>query len=352
MSRAAARSALKGLLELLPGHLGEGSSTSKSFEARLARLTRHARRRRWVPAATALSRAATERRLAHELLAGSYVRLGDGVRQRVVSVSAMGDEGPDSLIERLFPPGTRATVPVALVMGERGTTFVARALERGLRASHSGVGLATRGRITIQGRPLDLTSIGRRKSADSLLGDPRVDAVVGAVSPRSVLAHGLGIARADVAVLIDPAPGEDRSLYEAALGVVLSAGPVTIVVGAHNPFREQLMRSDAAERLVVVAPRESDERASAHARHGGFVAHLARDGGGRRVELRKGGELVGSMPLAWHRPEAPAEPTGKERARALLASGAAFAVRLMDPATIHPSGWTYRDSGVITSNRR
>jgi hypothetical protein len=350
ISRAAAHLALTGLMELLSGQSG-GTAARSRFERRMVRLLRQAKRRQWTPAAAAIVQAATEQRLAHALLAGNYVRLGEGVCQQVVSAPAMVGQTADRLLERLFPPGSRATIPVALVMGERGTKFVTRALGQALRASFRRVGLAVGDRITIEGRPVDPTSIGRRKGADVLLGDPRVEAVVGTASLRSILARGLGVGRADVVVLVDPSPGADLTSYEAGLEVVLNAEPTTVVVGVGNPFAERLTGGVRARQVVVVAAHGDQARAKDHVATGSLVVLPAADAGGGRAELRRGHELVGSMPMAWPRPDLRERPTAKQRARSVLASGGAFAVGLSVAPTLYPDDAGALRSRLISSTR-
>jgi hypothetical protein len=280
-----------------------------------------------------LVKAATEQQLPQELLAGSYVRLGEGVRQRVVSASAVGHAGVESFLETLFPFGTGATIPIALVMGEHGTTFVAKALDRWLRSSHPGVGLALEDRITVQGGPLDPTAIGRRRGVAVLLGDPRVAIAIGAVAPRSILTRGLGVERLDIAVLADPTKGDDHGAYEAALRVVLAARPSKLVLTAMNPHAEALTRAmQSPDQLVVVSQGESP-LSVAHAAAGGFVVRVGRSNAGL-IELRRGGETVGEMPLVWPDVTARTSPSRKDRARALLAAGAAFAVDLTGESPI------------------
>jgi hypothetical protein len=333
ISRAASRVALAGLLELLPGHLDGVSAEAAKFDDEMAKLVRRARRRQWTPAAAAIARAATARRVPYELLAGSYVRLGEGVRQQVVSASAAGDDGPEQLLDSLIPFDTDATIPVTLIVGERGTGFVARALDRWLRATHAGVGLALKDRITVQGSPIDPSAVGRRRGVSVLLGDPRVDVAIGALSPGSILSRGLGVERADVVVLPDLGPAGDRRAYEGALRVVFAARPRIVVLSASNPWTEWITRVvRSPEQVVIVCPGQSP-LSLAHAAAGGLVVQTV----GRShavAELRRRTEAIGTMPIVWPGSEARPHPTDKELGRALLAAGAAFAV---DRTTASPT---------------
>jgi hypothetical protein len=90
LSRAAARAAFIGLMELLPEDAFGGPGLSDpDFAAAMDRLRRRARRRRSSPAAAFLMHAARQRGISFEILAGNYLRLGDGVSQHVVSDAAL-----------------------------------------------------------------------------------------------------------------------------------------------------------------------------------------------------------------------------------------------------------------------
>jgi hypothetical protein len=336
ISRAAARVALAGLLELLPAHLGGVGGTRKTFDQRMARLIRQARRRQWTPAAAALVKAATDQQLPHELLAGSYVRLGEGIRQQVVSASAVGDAGAEGFLETLFPFGARATIPVLLVVGEHGTGYVAKALDRWLRTTRPGVGLALKDRITIQGGAIDPTAVGRRRGVAVLLGDPRVATAIGAVSPRSIMARGLGVERMDIAVLADPTKGDDRVAYQGALRVLLSARPTMLVLTTNNPFAESIARVTQSPEQVILVSRGESPFADAHAAAGGFVVRTVGRSYAGLVELRRGTETVGAMPLVWPGMKARSSPSEKALSRALLGAGAAFAVDMTGESPIRP----------------
>ena len=345
ISRAAARAALAGLTGLLPPRLGGSEAPSGHFDRRVARLHRQAQRRQWAPAAAAVVRAARRRGLSHELLAGTYVRLGEGASQQMASAAAARHVGADPLLERLFPSGSRVSVPIALVAGDRGTRFVARALDLLLRSSREGVGLAMPDRTTIQGRPVDPTSVGRRKGAAVLLRDPRVETVVGAASARSIVARGLGVSHVEVAVFADAATGRHPSSFEAAARVVLAASTGLVVVHTDNPYAELVAGAvSSPERVVLVAAHPSNRLALAHAEAGGLVVQPAGPARRHLAELHRGGQPVAAKPIVWPRARPPARPGRRERGRALLAVGAAFALELVEaPAALPERGRTVNE---------
>ena len=249
VSRDAARVAFAGLTELLGDEL-----RGPSFADQLAELERRARRRRWGSRAAALAFAAHGRGIPHEVLAGNYVRLGEGIQQVVVAADADLDE--------VYPVGTRPRIPTALIVGEKGTHSLATAVDRKLRAGFGGVGLATHKRTTIQGEPVDPTTLGSRKGPDFLLGDPRVAVMIATSSPRRIAQKGLRLDECSVAAVLDPTPDGDGAAYRSALDVVLAATTGIVVIGADNPFATDVAAGREASR-VVLCGQEPEERRNA-----------------------------------------------------------------------------------------
>ena len=109
LSRAAVKVAFVGLMELLPPDRGgKSASRTRDFATRWESLRRRAIRRQWSPTTAVLALAARRRGIPYEVLAGSYVRLGEGVLQQVVSESALGVE---SRMERPAVPAVRTPPP-------------------------------------------------------------------------------------------------------------------------------------------------------------------------------------------------------------------------------------------------
>jgi hypothetical protein len=508
ISRAAARAGFAGLVELLPSALRGAGVPAPDFAAAITDLRRKARRRQWSTRTAVLAMAAKERGLPHELLAGNYLRLGEGARQQVVSESALavfsgrgaalpagapgslqeerrhrllvvggamvsalrcdppgivgdGTSTLEELIDRLnddplrndavlrrvrlderlradlarlgldrnhvpppgqrlalpgvttlergavpvdvtprvhqsvrkaallvarrteqalvdlefmtgdiarscrrgagrviattrpdpflhavssprrttavgraildavFPAGLPGTVPTAVVVGERGTRSVARALDRLLRSWRDGVGLATRDRTTIQGRPVDPTSLGRRHGPAFLLGDPCVSTVVGAVSPRSIVQRGLGLDRCSVTALLDPAPGGDLAVYRAGVAVILRATTDAVVIGADNPCAAFVLDAVGSGRAWLVSRRRKHPLLLRHLAAGGSAVSLAPGRQGTSVQLRRGAATVASLAVA-ARPGG--RSTGTERWDRNTLFTAALALALGVPA--------------------
>ena len=316
LSRAAARVGLAGLLELM-------AEPGEDYAGLLRKLQRRARRRQWSSTTAALAQAAKSRGIPFETLAGTHVRLGEGVMQHVISASAPGG----TALESLFPAGATAGVPTAVIAGNRGAGAVARDLDGLLRAAGSTVGLATRKLTTIAGKPVDPTSIGRGGGARFLLADPRVESLVYAVSPRRVVERGLRLDRSTVTAILDPKAGGDPERDRRGLDVCVSATAGAIVIGAEHPLAPGLVTSLAPERLVLLSPPGMGPLVIRHLSAGGCAVVRAETGSGEIITLRRGSDTVAAVPVASLR--AGARRTGERRIRrAMIATALAFGLGL------------------------
>ena len=296
VSRAAARVALAGLLALTAAGIRPSAPDREGhFGALRAKLERRARRRRWSPAAAALAFAARRRGIPCEPLAGSYLRLGEGALQRVVSASDPADAA-DSILETVFPSGATALLPTALIVGERGTGAVGRSLEGLLRASGSAVGLATRQETTVSGKPVDRNAHGRGAGARFLLGDPRVEKLVCALSPRTIVARGLRLDHASVAAVLEPKGGGDPAEYRLGIDVAVAATSGAVIVGAENPHAQRLLEEIGPQRVVLVAARR--RAVQPHLSQGGCAVVLTRSARGETLDLIRSSETLASVKVA------------------------------------------------------
>jgi len=313
LSRAAARVGLAGLLELI----GE---PSEDFARRLLALQRRARRRQWSPTTAALALAAKQRGISFEVLAGTHLRLGDGVMQHVVSGAAPDDAD----LERVFPEGASG-VPTAVIAGTRGARATARDLDGLLRAAGRAVGLATRKLTTIAGKPVDPTSLGRHARARFLLADPRVEALVYAVSPESVVERGLRLDHATATAILDPKIGGNAD--GRGVDVCVSATTGLVVVGADHPLAERLTGRLSPDRLVLLSPRHEGPLIDRQLGAGGYAVVRVGAAAVETIALLCAGATVASVPVATLRSRA--RRVGDRRMRrAMFAMALAFGLGL------------------------
>jgi hypothetical protein len=243
LSRAAARIAFAGMMESLPSRTRGDDSVAPTFSALMARLRRKVRRRQWSITTAPLVNAARAHGLPHEVLAGNYLRIGEGVTQHVVADVAR--------LNQLVATGAAAGIPTVLVVGDQSMWYVARSIARQLQASHEGVGLATRGNAEIDGQPIDRIAAGRGSRPEFLLGDPRLRILVGALSTRTIARRGLGFERISIAVLLTPAKGGESGYYRVGVDVAIRAATNAVVIGADNPHVHAALEARGPARVLV-----------------------------------------------------------------------------------------------------
>ena len=204
-----------------------------------------------------------------------------------------------AVLVRIVPPGTSARVPTALIVGQRGTESLARDLDGLLRAAGRVVGLVTRKRTTIAGKPLDPSSVGRRGSASFVLRDPRVELLVNAVSPRSILTRGLRLDGSTVTAILDPEPGGDTASYRSGVDVAVAATTGFVVIDARNPRGARAGRALRSRQLVLSSTNRPGTALARHLASGGSaVLRRSPRKGGESIELRRGRKTVASVSLS------------------------------------------------------
>ena len=110
------------------------------------------------------------------------------------------DPGP-AIMDMLFPPGTPVRVPVVAVVASAESAAICRVIAQSISDMGRSVGHSSREGVFIDGthyRGVDGTNpIGPR----AILNNPLVEAAVVEVDAESIVTHGLGFDRCDVAVI-------------------------------------------------------------------------------------------------------------------------------------------------------
>jgi len=335
VSRGAVKSALAGVLELLPVSLCDLRAPPRErFSVLVRKLERRCRRRQWSPATAALATAAKERGLACETLAGDYLRLGEGVHQQVVSAATTPN------VASVFPDGVAAGIPVALIVGTRSAGSTARELDGILRASGRSIGLAARRVTTVAGEPVDPTSYGPGDGARFLLGDARVEMVVSTVSPRRVVERGLRLEHVTVTAVLDAGSEDARDVAHRGIGVGVRATTGSVVVDARDPLAETLAREVGSERLTLVSPGRPGSRIARHLAANGSAVLRTKTGRVETLELRRAGETIAAVRVSSLRSST--EPVGPRRTRRAM-----FAIALA-----HGLGLTGAEIATAVEKRR
>jgi cyanophycin synthetase len=178
------------------------------------------------------------------------------------------------VIDMLVPPGTQGRIPIAVVAGMRGRGRTSTSLAHFLTLAGYKVGVATRGGIVIDGRPVGRS--GNDPSAVRMvIEDQSVDAAILEGRPRDVVKYGLGVDACSVALVLGAATPDRGGFEEAnrALRVIAKAARQAVVVNADDDGALEIVKDIPAKNLCLRNPVRGQD--SCFLRSGSSGAHLS-----------------------------------------------------------------------------
>jgi cyanophycin synthetase len=290
-----------------------------------------------------------------------------GLRMHLAPVQGRARDVGDSIVRAMFPNGSDGRIPTVSVTGTNGKTSVARLTAHLLAGTGLRVGMTSTDGVWIDGRPVLRADATGPRSAQTVLGDPTVQAAVLETARGGTLRRGLGYDWTDVGVVTNITAdhlGQDGldSIEDLAHVKALVAERVrdggTLVLNADDPWVRSLVdrprvRADR-KRVVWFGTDPQNPVLVAHLGQG-RTAYLLQDGwlvqatGSRRTPLVRLAELPGGFggaaPYAAHNALA-----AIAAARALGASPDVIAQRLadFDPAADNPGRGTLLRCGEVT----
>lgn len=198
------------------------------------------------------------------------------------------------ILDMLFPPGTPATIPIAIVTGA-DNSVTARMLSQLLKAAGHVVGLATDAGVEVDGRSMVSGLLTPPASARTLLLDPTVDAAVLQASAEAILRHGLGLRNYLVGAVLSatgltyPGPHSFRKSRIDALRLVLHGAQRLAVVNADEPTGLSLVDGIAAGRLCLVTTQPQLAVVVEHIAAGGTAVKATADATEMSIEIYENG---------------------------------------------------------------
>jgi cyanophycin synthetase len=180
------------------------------------------------------------------------------------------------IVASMYPPGTDGRIPVIGIIGdETGTT--ATHLKALLASSGIRSGIAGKTEMVVGDRRWPHRAATPQERAELLMQNTMVDVAILETPPREVVSAGFGNDRCDVAVVLDPEPGEFADALRHALG----ANGVLVLSADGEPVETGL----PASQVVLVSLNPDVPRLQQH-----------RDAGGRVVVLSAGAILHAQGP--------------------------------------------------------
>ncbi len=205
------------------------------------------------------------------------------------------------MLEQLFPPGTTGRIPTALVIGHRGAGALAHRLDALLQERGNTTGLITRKETRIAGQPLPNERQPLHEALAALWGDPRLQSLVVAVTPRRAVTRGLALEYADVAAVLTPDERDDPAIYCQAVTLAPRVATGAVVVEAGNDTAVRLLQGMLEPaRLILVGTRLHAPVVTAHVAAGGTAILMApyRTGGSTLIRRGKQTMVLPRMPIA------------------------------------------------------
>jgi cyanophycin synthetase len=241
------------------------------------------------------------------------VNASPGLRMHTEPSAGRGRDVASAIIDRLYPPGARARIPVVSVTGTNGKTTTVRMIAHILTQAGLAVGMTSTDGVLVAGRPVDYGDASGPRSAELVLDDPAVEAAVLETARGGIVRRGLGYDRADVAVITNITADhlgtdgiddlDDLTEVKALVAEAIQPGG-TLVLNADDSRAAGLATRPAVRaRNPVVRYFSLDGRnpvALAHRMSGGMTCEL-RDGmlvetrGGEEHALLGVAELPGSF---------------------------------------------------------
>lgn len=288
-----------------------------------------------------------------------------GLRMHLSPAEGTPRDVAGAIIDRLYPPGMPARIPVVAVTGTNGKTTTVRMIGHILRQAGLRAGMATTDGVYSDGRLIYHADASGPRSAEMVLGDPAAEAAVLETARGGILRGGLGYDRADVAVITnitadhlgaDGVDDLDELIEVKALVAEEIRDGGTVVLNADDLAVAALAgRPAVARRAPVVRYFSLDPGSPVVQEHraAGGISYLLRDGqlieaeGHRERVLIAVAELPGAFGgLAPHVVANALAAVAACRALGVSAKDIARALAAFTPAEANPGrGNLYRASG-------
>lgn len=213
------------------------------------------------------------------------VNAGPGIRMHTHPTEGQARNVGAPIVDMLYPPGSRPTIPLIAVTGTNGKTTTVRLIAHLFRLGEKVVGFTTTDGTYLQNRLVMEGDMTGPFSANIILSNPTVDIAVLETARGGILRAGLGFEEADVGVVLNVTADHLglRGIHTVEqLADVKSVVPAIVkreghaVLNADDPL-VYAMRDRSPGDIVLFSVKPEGESEE-------FEAHLSRNGIGARIE--------------------------------------------------------------------
>jgi cyanophycin synthetase len=227
-----------------------------------------------------------------------------GLRMHLSPAQGQARDVAGAVLDRLYPPGAPARVPVVAVTGTNGKTTTVRMIGHILRQAGLRVGMATTDGVYSGGRLVYKADASGPRSAQMVLDDTSIEAAVLETARGGIIRGGLGYQQADVAVITnisaDHLGSDGIDDLDELIGVkALVAEEIrpggTVVLNADDPATAALAQRPAVRRHapdIRYFSLEPDHPVALAHRGGGGVSYALTDGQLTEIEGSGGRALI------------------------------------------------------------
>jgi len=231
------------------------------------------------------------------------INAAPGFRMHVAPAEGKSRDVGGAVMDMLFPPGSRSTIPIAAITGTNGKTTTSRMLAHILKMAGHTVGLTSTDGVYIDGQLTVSGDMTGPVAASMVLRDPTVDMAVLETARGGLLKRGMAYRRADVACVLNVQNdhlglrGID-TLDELAevKRTVAEIAQDTCVLNADDPRCLKMAAYTEAKHVCYVTMNPNHQIVRAHIRAGGRAVVLEQGMNGHMIALYDRGV---HNPLLW-----------------------------------------------------
>jgi cyanophycin synthetase len=260
------------------------------------------------------------------------INAAPGFRMHVAPSEGHPRDVAGKVMDMLFPPGTPARIPIAVITGTNGKTTTARMVAHIFKLAGKTVGLASTDGVYVDGHLTVKGDMTGPMSARMVLRDPRVEVAVLEAARGGILRRGLGFRKCSVGAVLNITSdhlglkGVDTLDQLAEVKrVVVEVAQDTAVLNADDPRCLRMADHSPAKSVCYVTMDTRHPLVKEHIQHGGRAVVLEPAIGGHMIAIYDHGAYV---PLLWSH-QIPATLEGRALhnvQNAMFAAGIAYSM--------------------------